>query len=303
MTARACLRSLRSSPWPVWPKRPSHGEVGACDTTVRVRTTSPRVRPVEPAAQTASKRRWAEARASPFGNARGRAASRVPSLSKTSHALPARSNRSPRCRSVGSGRASTAARKSARSASPASGVKLARKRLSAERLGNCSRLNQARKGSAQGASRSEKASRVASPRLASPQRKARKSMTSSYPKRLRAKRTRSPIAESTPCWRSGSTRRATSPHQEGVAGTDAAEVWMSTEEAARLVLSASFVKNVWSPSHGGTCSVRLRHTRRLVASFVGYASWLLRSAGLPSGLAPLLLLAQCSARPSSHGLC
>jgi len=37
---------------------------------------------------------------------------------------------------------------------------------------------------------------------------------------------------------------ATSPNQEGVAGTDSAEVWMITEESAILVISTSLLGTV-----------------------------------------------------------
>jgi hypothetical protein len=73
-----------------------------------------------------------------------------------------------------------------RRTSMASGVKLARKRRSAEQFGTCSRVNKAMHASAHGASRSEKASSVRSPLMA-------------YPKRRRATRMRSQMTEMTPC--------------------------------------------------------------------------------------------------------
>jgi len=38
---------------------------------------------------------------------------------------------------------------------------------------------------------------------------------------------------------------ATSPNQEGVAGTDSGEVWIRTETSAILVMSTSLLGTVW----------------------------------------------------------
>src|SRR3989442_6097428 len=76
----------------------------------------------------------------------------VPSMSKTTRALPFRSTSWPVCRSLSSGRASRSARKSVRKASVAVGVKLARKHESAEREGRFSRANKAMNGGAKGTS-------------------------------------------------------------------------------------------------------------------------------------------------------
>jgi len=58
--------------------------VSEAQTAVRVRTTSPRLRPVQPGAQTSSNRRKAGGRSGLLGKARWRAATRRPSMSKTS---------------------------------------------------------------------------------------------------------------------------------------------------------------------------------------------------------------------------
>src|SRR6266566_5444470 len=91
-----------------------------------------------------------------WGKARCRAASRVPSRSKTTQVFPARSTRPPVCfslESVGRGRLSRSSRKSVRRASTGSGVNAAKKRESVERAGNWSRSNKAMNGPAKGWSR------------------------------------------------------------------------------------------------------------------------------------------------------
>src|SRR6266568_8852508 len=64
-------------------------------------------------------------------------------------------------------------------------------------------------------------------------------MTSSCPKRRRAKRTCALMAERTPCLRREGMISATSPNQQGVAGTDSEDIWMLTEESAILFISPS----------------------------------------------------------------
>src|SRR5207244_5568099 len=49
------------------------------------------------------------------------------------------------------------------------------------------------------------------------------------------------MAARTPCLRREGMISATSPNQEGVAGTDSEDVWMSTEESAILVISTSLL--------------------------------------------------------------
>src|SRR5947209_352796 len=81
--------------------------------------------------------------------------------------------------------------------------------------------------------------------MAYPKRTARKSMTSSSPKRRRAKRTRSLIWVRTPCLRRCAAISTTSPNQEGGEGTDAAEVWMITDPSAILVIGTSLRESVY----------------------------------------------------------
>src|SRR5260370_3795768 len=69
-------------------------------------------------------------------------------------------------------------------------------------------------------------------------------MTSECPKRPRAKRTRSQMAERTPCLRRCSTIRAPSPNHEGVEGTDRDVVWMLTDPSAILFMCASLMEVV-----------------------------------------------------------
>src|SRR6266849_11037092 len=67
-------------------------------------------------------------------------------MSKTTRSWPVRSTRLPVCCSLFRGRASRSARKSVRKASVAAGVKLARKRESAEREGSLTRREQGHEG-------------------------------------------------------------------------------------------------------------------------------------------------------------
>src|SRR3989440_3975047 len=69
-------------------------------------------------------------------------------------------------------------------------------------------------------------------------------MTSSCPKRRRAKRTPSSILGRTFCLRRCAAISATSPNQEGVEGTDSAEVWMITDPSAILVICTSLRESV-----------------------------------------------------------
>src|SRR5205823_7000752 len=69
-------------------------------------------------------------------------------------------------------------------------------------------------------------------------------MTSSCPKRRRAKRTASSILLRTFCLRRCAAISATSPNQEGVEGTDSAEVWMITDPSAILVICTSLRESV-----------------------------------------------------------
>src|SRR2546421_10281554 len=69
-------------------------------------------------------------------------------------------------------------------------------------------------------------------------------MTSSCPKRRRAKRTPSSILVRTFCLRRCAAISATSPNQDGVEGTDSAEVWMITDPSAILVICTSLRESV-----------------------------------------------------------
>jgi len=150
IASTARRNSVRSSPLPRWPTVPSHWEEWAWRTVRRVRTTSPRVRPVEPGAQTSSRRRCAAGRSSLVGKARWRAASRVPSMSKTFHRVPARSVSPQGCCSHAARRESRSSRNSVRKASTGSSVKAAQKRESVERAGKRSRPNRAMNATAHG---------------------------------------------------------------------------------------------------------------------------------------------------------
>src|SRR6266571_8458936 len=52
------------------------------------------------------------------------------------------------------------------------------------------------------------------------------------------------MAERTPCLRREGMISATSPNQEGVAGTDSEDAWMLTEEAAILFISPSLLGTI-----------------------------------------------------------
>src|SRR2546421_7547432 len=69
-------------------------------------------------------------------------------------------------------------------------------------------------------------------------------MTSSCPKRRRAKRTPSSILVRTFCLRRCAAISATSPNQDGVEGTDSAEVWMITDPSAILIICTSLRESV-----------------------------------------------------------
>src|SRR2546423_13341951 len=69
-------------------------------------------------------------------------------------------------------------------------------------------------------------------------------MTSSCPKRRRAKRTPSSILVRTFCLRRCAAISATSPNQDGVEATDSAEVWMITDPSAILVICTSLRESV-----------------------------------------------------------
>lgn len=96
-----------------------------------------------PGAHTSSNRRNAGGKLSPWGSARWRAASRVPSMSKTIQFSPFRSTSPPVCLSGVRGRASKSLRKSVRRASTGASVSAAKNCESAEREGNRSRSNNA----------------------------------------------------------------------------------------------------------------------------------------------------------------
>jgi hypothetical protein len=109
--------------------------------------------PLAPGAQTSSNRRKAAGRSSPFGKARWRAASRVPSMSMTTQVFPARSIRPPVCFSFEAlvkGRLSRSSRNSVRRASTGASVNAAKNRENAVREGNRSRSNNAMNGTAKG---------------------------------------------------------------------------------------------------------------------------------------------------------
>src|SRR2546423_11469646 len=69
-------------------------------------------------------------------------------------------------------------------------------------------------------------------------------MTASCPNRRRAKRTPSSILVRTFCLRRCAAISATSPNQDGVEGTDSAEVWMITDRSAILVICTSLRESV-----------------------------------------------------------
>src|SRR5260370_29630936 len=91
-----------------------------------------------------------------WGKARWRAASRVPSISKTTQVFLARSTMPPVCVSLESlalcesGRLSRSSRQSVRRASTGASVSAAKKRERVERAGSWSRSNRAMKGTAKG---------------------------------------------------------------------------------------------------------------------------------------------------------
>src|SRR5438270_2187017 len=64
---------------------------------------------------------------------------------------------------------------------------------------------------------------------------------------------------------------APSPNQEGVAGADSEEVWMSTEESAILVISTSLLGTLCSSSSRRHIFKLVRYCLHLVAQFVGVA--------------------------------
>src|SRR5207248_3389995 len=106
--------------------------------------------------------------------------------------------------------------------------------------------------------------------MAYPKRTARKSMTSSCPKRRRAKRTRSLILARTLCWPRCVAISTTSPNQEGVEGTDSEEVWICTDPSAILVICASLRESVcFFLLKEGTCLSLLATGEQLVAHPVG----------------------------------
>src|SRR3989440_12228084 len=78
-------------------------------------------------------------------------------------------------------------------------------------------------------------------------------MTSSCPKRRRAKRTPSSILVRTFCLRRCAAISATSPNQDGVEATDSAEVWMITDPSAILVICTTLSRKCFVlPSQRGT---------------------------------------------------
>src|SRR6266487_3042781 len=115
--------------------------------TVRGRTISPRLRPVEKGGtELIQPSRRLVAVPLPEEGQRFRAASRVPSTSKTIRAAPSRSTRPPGCRSFESGWLSRSSRTWRRKASTGSWVSAVKKRESVERAGSRSRSNNAHVG-------------------------------------------------------------------------------------------------------------------------------------------------------------
>jgi len=98
----------------------------------------------------ASNRREAAGRSSVWGRARWRAASRVPSISKTTRVLPSRSTRSPVALSCESGRLRRSVRNRERRASTGSWVSAVTKRERVERAGKWSRSHNAHVGHRKG---------------------------------------------------------------------------------------------------------------------------------------------------------
>ena len=84
--------------------------------SVKAQHDFPALAPGVAGAQSERKRLSAAGRSGVFGKARWRAASRVPSMSKTTRSLPARSTSPPVCLSLFNGRASRSSRKSVRKA-------------------------------------------------------------------------------------------------------------------------------------------------------------------------------------------
>jgi len=111
---------------------------------------SPRRRPVKPAAPTSSRRCCAAGRSSPVGKARGIAAARVSSLSKTFHCVPVRSVSPQGCCSHAARCEHRSSRNSICQASTDSAVRAATQRERVERAGTRSRPKMARKTTAHG---------------------------------------------------------------------------------------------------------------------------------------------------------
>ena len=138
-------------PLPGFPKEPSHWERWDWLMTVRVRTISPRLRPVEKGGTDAiSPIDGPGGSSSVWGRARGLAAARVPSRSKTIRAAPSRSTRLPGGPSFESGRLSRASRTRQRRASTGAWVRAIKKRESVERAGSRSRSHHAHGGDCKG---------------------------------------------------------------------------------------------------------------------------------------------------------
>src|SRR5260370_19183836 len=97
-------------------------------------------------------------------------------------------------------------------------------------------------------------------------------MTSKCPKRRRAKRTRSLMAERTPCLRRCSTISVASPNQEGVERTDWEDVWMITDPSAILFIGASLMECFCSSFSKRHILVSTSYRLHLVAHPVGYGT-------------------------------
>src|SRR6266700_1115277 len=225
ITARACLSSWRYCPLPGLPNVPKNWCVCACRIVVRVLTTSPRLRPSCPGAQTRSKRRCAGGRSSVAGSARWRAACLVPSTSMSSHCPPSRSHSPPGGVPNGE-RVSRSSRNSVRNASTQGWSSTARYRDRVGGVGRSARPNSAMNSLANGWTRSQNARSVGSPLTAYPMSIAAKSISSYLPIRARTNRTRSFMAPRTPYRWSACATTATSPNQDGVLGESVGSTWM-----------------------------------------------------------------------------
>lgn len=189
--------AIRSLVWMAKGAEPVRGR--GWQDGVRVRTRAPRRPPVEPGAPRGRLRRAGTGRAAVTGNARRRAASRVPSRSPPRKGFPRRSHHPPGGNACSRGRASSSCRKSVGRRSPVVWSRAARKRRSVERAGRRSCSTRTMQALAHGFVRSAKASCVRAPLIGSPKRTATPSITSSWPKRRGARRTCSRIRWSPFC--------------------------------------------------------------------------------------------------------